>query len=519
MPQVINTNIASLNAQRNLDKSQGALATSLQRLASGLRINSAKDDAAGLAIVDRFTSQIRGLNQAARNANDGVSISQVAEGAMAESTNILQRMRELAIQSANGSNSSADRANLNKEVTQLQAELTRIADTTRFGTQKLLDGSFGSQTFQVGAVANETIDVDLTQSFQANQLGLRGFAVTVPQTANYTPDEINGLFDLSSVTGFSSGTNTLTIGGEGISLTDDMSARTLAARYNSTESLSGVSATTQVALTAAAAAGASAAGDTITVQINSFTSFSVTLTDAQTASSIASTLSSAIAGVSGLSTALTNAGITTTVSGTDLIFIDAEGDNIDVAVTLADGGVAGASQVLTIANYSNEATPIAKEAGETLSIAAAGSISAKATGFLDFSGAVSDTATSLTVGGTLSVANITAATTETLASNVDAVDISTAAGAQSAIETIDGAIKTIDDSRADLGAIQNRLESTISNLTSISENVSAARSRVQDADFASETAALTRNQILQQAGISVLSQANSLPQQVLSLLQ
>ena len=157
MPQVINTNVASLNAQRNLDKSQGALQTSLQRLSSGLRINSAKDDAAGLAIVDRFTSQIRGLNQAARNANDGISISQVAEGALNESTNILQRMRELAIQSANGSNSDADRTNLNKEVIQLQEELTRIADTTRFGTQKILDGSFGAQSFQAVSYTHLTL--------------------------------------------------------------------------------------------------------------------------------------------------------------------------------------------------------------------------------------------------------------------------------------------------------------------------------------------------------------------------
>ncbi|MEE8058014.1 MAG: flagellin [Pseudomonadales bacterium] len=516
MPQVINTNVASLNAQRNLDKSQTALQTSLQRLASGLRVNSAKDDAAGLAIIDRFTSQIRGLNQAARNANDGISISQVAEGALGESTNILQRIRELAIQSANGSNSSADRANLNKEVVQLQAELTRIADTSRFGTQKLLDGSFGSQTFQVGAVANETIDVSLTQSFQANQIGLRGFAITATTTANYTPDEINGLFNLANVTGFSAGSKTLTVGGEGISLTDAMSAKDLAARYNSTDALSGVGSSAVVAVTAGAAT-ASAAGDTITVQINSFSSFSITLIDAETAASIATRLDTAIAGVSGLSSALSNANITFTASGADLIFTDTDGDNIQVAVTLADGSTAAGSVAVTIAGYSDATT---KETGETVSVNATGSISTLSTGFLDFSSAVSNVTTSLTVAGTVTgLANLTAATTETLASTVSGIDISTAAGAQSALETVDGAIQTIDDTRADLGAIQNRLESTISNLTNIVENVSAARSRVQDADFASETAALTKNQILQQAGISVLSQANTLPQQVLSLLQ
>lgn len=520
MPQVINTNIASLNAQRNLDKSQGALQTSLQRLSSGLRVNSAKDDAAGLAIIDRFTSQIRGLNQAARNASDGISISQVAEGALAESTNILQRMRELAIQSANGSNSAADRTNLNKEVIQLQAELTRIADTSRFGTQRLLDGSFGAQTFQVGAIANETIDVSLTQSFQAGQIGLVGFAVTEATTD--TPEEFNALY-AATTGGFSASTKTLTVGGESISLTDGMSARDLAARYNATDALSGVTADTQVALTGSLAGTSSVSGSTIAVQINGGTTFTATLGDLGGASSIASALLTALNGTGGVASQLSSAGITYTATGGDLIFTDAEGDNIQVAVTVA--GSSTSSVGITLANYENVAgTPTQDTTGgvaASVALSGAGSFDQIATGFLDFSAAVGNTASTVTVVGTggISGTDITTATTQTLASNVGAINISTAAGAQSAIETLDGAIQTIDDARADLGAIQNRLESTISNLTNIVENVSAARSRVQDADFAQETASLTRNQILQQAGISVLSQANSLPQQVLSLLQ
>ena len=157
MPQIINTNIMSLNSQRNLNRSQGALQTSLQRLSSGLRINSAKDDAAGLAISERFTSQIRGLTVAARNANDGISLAQVAEGALQEASNILQRVRELAVQAINATNSPSDRAALNLEVGQLTAELDRIARSTAFNGQKILDGTFGTALFQVGSNANQTI--------------------------------------------------------------------------------------------------------------------------------------------------------------------------------------------------------------------------------------------------------------------------------------------------------------------------------------------------------------------------
>ncbi|MCK9285611.1 MAG: flagellin domain-containing protein, partial [Rhodocyclaceae bacterium] len=162
MAQVINTNVSSLNAQRNLNMSQSALATSLQRLSSGLRINSAKDDAAGLAIADRMSSQIRGLNQATRNANDGISLAQTAEGALGETNNILQRIRELAIQSANATNSASDRVALQSEVNQLIAEMDRISNTTSFNGLKLLDGNFSAQTFQVGSEANQTISVSVS---------------------------------------------------------------------------------------------------------------------------------------------------------------------------------------------------------------------------------------------------------------------------------------------------------------------------------------------------------------------
>lgn len=483
MPQIINTNIASLNAQRNLDKSQGALQTSLQRLSSGLRINSAKDDVAGFAMVDRFTSQIRGLNQAARNANTGISVSQVAEGAMAESTNILQRMRELAIQSANGTYSSADRENLNKEVVQLQEELTRIADTTRFGTQKLLDGSFGQQSLQVGANANETIDLNLDSSFAAADLG--GYAVSAA--------DLTGFSNTASSTGFTaSAGDSITLSAVGgsstkISLTDGLSAKDLATAYNGLAELSGVKATTQMGV----GGFTTSAGDVVSMTVGGV-NFSTTASAGSTPATIVTGLLTALEAAGG-----PPAGVTIAVSSNsnNLVITDTNGDNLTVNLDLSDGSATG---------FFNGSL---QSAGSNTTLIG--------TGALDFTDAVSTKAITLSFVGDVSGGAITLGEQLSVAS----INLSTVEDAQRAIGITDAAIDTINNARASLGAIQNRLESTISNLTNISENISAARSRVADADFAAETASLTRNQILQQASISVLSQANALPQQVLALLQ
>lgn len=387
MAQTINTNLASLNAQRNLNKSQGALSTSLQRLSSGLRINSAKDDAAGLAISNRFTSQVRGLNQAIRNANDGISIAQTAEGAMSESTNILQRMRELSIQSANGSNSASERKALNSEVVQLKTELDRITNTTAFGGRKLLDGTFGVSSFQVGSAANETVSLSMANTSTST---LKGSLYTTAFTAPFT--------GTATAAGTATATVVTTAGSTVLNIAVDV-------------------------------------GDTAAVANDKY-----------------------IAAV----------------------------NNANLGFSIQKDS-AGANQVINTADSTG---------ASFLTTITAGAAPA---------GLTAGTAT--TVG---------AASTSNAVSNVD---ISTASGAQSAILIIDGAIKTIDANRADLGAIQNRLDSTIANLSNISENVSAANSRITDADFAAETANMSKNQILQQAGISILSQANSLPQQVLSLLK
>ncbi|MGC3965080.1 MAG: flagellin [Rhodocyclaceae bacterium] len=383
MAMTINTNVASLNAQRNLTTSQSSLSTSLQRLSSGLRINSAKDDAAGLAISERMTTQVRGLTQAIRNANDGVSLAQTAEGALGEISNDLQRIRELAVQASNGTNTQSDRDALDAEVKQLQAEIQRVAEQTSFNGNKLLDGSFTGVQFQIGANAGETIGISTIMNAQTAALGgtLTRFTSTI---------------DATSLTGYATGiaAGDLTINGVDVGKVDPAAnAQERAAQI--TEAINRVSSTT----------GVGASYDKTTGQI---------------------TLSSSAA--------------------------------IDVG---------GAANNATITGWANSAT----------------------------------TGTSTTTTG---IASLT---------------VSSFTNAQMTISQIDNALKDISEARANLGAIQNRFTSTVANLQTTTENLSAARGRITDADFASETANLSRAQILQQAGTAMLAQANALPQQVLKLLQ
>jgi flagellin len=375
MSQVINTNVMSLNAQRNLSTTGGQLAQSLERLSSGLRINRAKDDAAGLAISERFTTQIRGLNMAIRNANDGISLAQTAEGAMGELGNNLQRIRELAVQSANATNSTSDREALNAEVTQLLAEIDRVAGQADFNGTKLLDGSFSGATFQVGANAGQLINVGSIVDARTSAIGEAQFADDATGTvtdAGVADLEINGVViaDVEGVTGDA-----------------DATAAALVAAINARSADTGVF--------------ASADGATLTLE-----SF---------------------------------------VADRDLV-----------------------------------------------------------------------------IGGTVAGSGLTAGTTA--AADADAVtaadlDISSFVGAQRAISIADVALEDINGVRAELGAVQNRFNSVIANLQTTVENLSASRSRIMDADFAMETAALTRAQVLQQAGVAMLAQANAAPQNVLALLR
>ncbi len=509
MALTVNTNIASLNTQRNLSNSSNALQTSMQRLSTGSRINSAKDDAAGLQISNRLTSQINGLGVAVRNANDGISLAQTAEGAMQQSTNILQRMRDLALQSANGSNDTADRKALQKEVSDLQSELTRIAETTSFGGRKLLDGSFGNTSFQVGANSNETIDVGLT-SVKANDIGLNGKQLTAAALTGF-----GGLSDA----GYQKGaTDALSVqvgsSKKDVALSDGMSAAQLAGQYNSVNGVSGVTGYTGLKVTASA----NTAGDTVKLNVQGVEiNYTLDTTNALSSAALNTALNDAT------KNALADKGITVEYNNTTgqeaVIFKSVTGENINVSAQVTGGATDGATITLTAVD--KEGDTIGSQAVTAATGVAGDAVSQVVTGTLDFDRAVLDAdygAMTVSGAGGIGGGAVTVGAESKFISVAD-IDISSAGGAQAAVDIIDAALVQVDSQRATLGAVQNRFDNTIANLQNIGENVSAARGRIQDTDFAAETANLSKNQILQQAGTAILAQAKQLPQAVLSLLQ
>lgn len=438
----VNTNVASLNTQRNLNSSSNALATSLQRLSTGSRINSAKDDAAGLQIANRLTSQINGMGVAVKNSNDGISMAQTAEGALEQSTSILQRMRDLSLQSANGSNSLEERKALNAEVSELKKELDRIANTTSFGGKKLLDGSFGTTTFQVGSSANETI------SMKIDAMSTSSMSSQVSKTAGVV------LADL------------------GVDLTSE--ATFAAIKLESKDWQPGVSDTPGPEVAASGtytlALDVKVGDKTITVDLGN---------DFEFASTAAG-------------------GTTAAPDKTVGDFVTVAADQTALKAKLESADVL--QKVATVINDQNAGVGAFIENGEMVLVA----------------DGTNDSVPEITLpsGGTPAAITFTKE-----ALKVADINLGTVAGAQEAVIAIDQAIQKIDAQRADLGAVQNRFENTISNLQNIAENVSAARGRIQDTDFAAETATLSKNQIMQQAGTAILAQANQLPQAVLSLLQ
>ena len=462
MGLTINTNVMSLNAQRNLGQSQNALAKSMQRLSSGLRINSAKDDAAGLAISDRMTSQIRGLNQAVRNSNDGISLAQTAEGALQESTNILQRMRELSVQSANDTNSASDRDSMQAEVDQLIEELDRISSTTAFNGQNVIDGSLSGATFQVGANAGQTI------SFSISSASSRDMGAIVNEEAAAA---------VSAAT-----TSAITINGVGLessadyAVTDDTtrtgtSAYAVAAAVNA--SGAGAIASAETVVTGPTAAVAVTTGNTLSVSING------TNYEAAFNSDVATTRADLADVINA------DSDLDVTASFTGGVFELSNSDGADIIVA------AGTGDVDAVADFGGAATN-----NGTLTLMAENAVIVDSGDALGFGADV-----------TLSAAG-----------SANGIDITTVDGASEAIFRMDAAISTIDTIRGGLGAVQNRFESTIANLQNVSENLSAARSRILDADIAQETSAMTKSNILQQAGVSILAQANQAPQLALSLL-
>jgi flagellin len=486
----INTNINSLNAQRNLSSSQASLSISMQRLSSGLRINSAKDDAAGLSISDRMTSQIRGSTQAARNANDGISLAQTAEGALGSATTILQRVRELAVQSANATNSASDRAALNAEVGQLTAELDRIAKTTQFNGQNLLDGSFGSASFQVGANANQTITATTanfsTSKYGNNRIGSAG------GVGDLVSGSLVGANASTAVAGSGStiaGDSLVINGARGastVTVTAGDSAKTVVANINAKSGTTGVTATarTEVDLTALGTGSFSldVISDNTTATTISF-STSGNTTDGLAAAITAFNDKASQTGV----TAKLNA------AGTGVTLTNASGNDIIVS--------------------NNTGSSTATVGG----VATAAAASAHVTGAITLD---SDKTFGITnTGGAAGVAYFTAGNSASQLQAANTLDVSTVDAATRTLSTVDAALATVNGQRASFGALQSRFETTISNLQTTAENLSASRSRIQDADFAMETANLSRAQILQQAGTAMVAQANQLPQTVLSLLK
>ncbi|MCP5252213.1 MAG: flagellin [Nitrosomonas sp.] len=569
MAQVINSNIPSLTAQRNLNMSQSSLNTALERLSSGLRINSAKDDAAGLAISERMSSQIRGLNQAARNASDGISLSQTAEGALTQISDNLQRIRELSIQAANATNTANDRAALQAEVTQLTAEIQRVSTQTQFNGMNLLDGSFSTINFQVGANANQTISA-ASGNFQTSAFGnyrIGGLAAFVPGgrgdlvagTIGSNSDAFGNSVLLSGTTGDASAVNGAAAAGDFRIATGSgnfdvyyragASAGEIATAINSTGSGVNANAITEVVLGAGTGTG-------VGFQQNTTYSFAISTdysdpTNANTVDPKYTTISFKTGGsddqadvdsASYLSTAVqafndasAKTGFTaevvlsddgyhsiklTNTNGSDLRILNNSYDNtgtaLDIQVndislldgdtstdstyseTLTGGSLDTTTGVWTNGNGAWFTGRVVLDSSKSFTIT-----TAVADVFADAS--APNTAAAGTYGAQLQAAN--------------AIDITTAESANRTLSIVDSALTAVNDQRARFGALQNRLESTISNLQTTSENLSASRSRIRDADFAAETATMTRAQILQQAGVAMLAQANALPNNVLSLLR
>ena len=497
MPQIINTNMPSLNAQRNLNGTQTGLAQALQRLSSGLRINSAKDDAAGLAISQRMTSQINGLNQAVRNANDGISLAQTGEGALGSASDILQRIRQLAVQSANGSNSASDRQAIQNEVGQLTSELDRIATTTQFNGLTLFDGTFGTATFQVGANANQTIQTT-TANLRTNQYGnnqANGYGTAGMGVATAASNSIAN--DTLTIAGY--------LGSKAVTVNAGDSGKTIAAAINQQTAITGVTAYTQ---TNVQLSFATAGSYSINLKSDNATTQTIAFTVPNVAS--ADGLANAVQSINDLAA---KTGVTAQVNSTNsgIILTNQTGNDIQLSGTGANTG-AGA---ITVQNMDQSLNALGNAA--TMAANAASSSYDTVTGTLEFDSEKSFAVTGATANNVLAV--VAAGTVASSLKTVAALDVTTFSNATQALRTVDAALTVVNGLRARFGAVQSRFDSTISNLQAVAENLTASRSRIMDTDFAAETANLSRSQILQQAGTAMLAQANALPQQVLKLLQ
>ena len=505
MSLVLNTNLASLSAQHSLSKSSQSLSNAMERLSSGLRINKAADDAAGMAISQRMTNQVNGMAQAVRNSNDAISLTSTAEGALQEITANLQRIRELAVQAANATITDDDRAALDLEVQQRLQEIDRSAQQTTFNGQKLLTGGFGNASFQVGANVGETISVNLSSSMLSTSIG---------KTADYVGGSTYDATKLQGGQGQavgSAGTGVALAAGDLTIQVGSASAVTVGASqdystgtgntgrgatsaYSKAQAINSanISGLTAVASTAVELAFSNVSASSYSLTINStaiYSSYNATVSGNLTASAVASAVNAA-SSTTGVTASVDTSG--------NMTLSAADGRNISVTQTNAVGLGASAGDNATgnagTTNFSGGTTYFG-----TIRLVAANNVTI--------------------AGATPSSAGLTATTLAVGTSALSTVSVSTQDKANTAITKVDAALSTVSAFRGTLGAVQNRFTSAITSTESAKENMMAARSRIQDADFAAESAAMTSANILQQAGVSVLSQANSAPQSILKLLQ
>jgi flagellin len=490
MSLVLNTNIASLNAQNNLSGSQASLSQALQRLSSGLRINSAADDAAGLAISQQFTTQINGTNQAVSNANDAVSEAQTTAGALNTIVNNLQSIRTLAVESANGSNSASDRQALDSQVQQQIAEITQIAQQTTFNGLNVLNGSSGNTTYQVGANVGNTITINLATGVGANQIGET--ATAAGSTLGVSANGIATTGATGALTVQVGSTQAVSVAASSnfataVSYQDGTSAYAKAAAFNAAGA-SGLTATATNAVTDAGFAGATSVlgTGTYSLSINGIAVFgAVTIGAGISTSAIAAQINQVSSQDGGVTAAVGTGGLTLTA---------ADGSNINIAQTHGGDGLGGLAITATPVTGTTYRGAVSLTAGSQITIAGTASADLLAVG-------LAAATTSLSANSTLSQQNV-----------------QTVAGANKTIESVDSALATVSAFQSQLGAIQNRFTAAVGNLTSTAQNLTQSRSTIQDANFAAETANLTQSQVLEQAGISVLAQANQQPQLILKLL-
>lgn len=473
---VINTNISSMQAQNSVRTSGLNLSTAMERLSSGVRINSAKDDAAGLAISTRMTASIRGISAAIRNANDGISLTQTAEGSLGQIGDNLQRIRELAVQSANTGNNSSDRAAMNNEATQLIAEIDRIASNTTYNGIALLDGSFQAQNLQVGAGngSNDRIAISIGSA--------KSSALGVGSNSSYSTT-VTGVA-ITAATALTAGGITINGYNVGASVTDGVSTAgetgSALSKVNAINAVTGSTGVTATVVATTLTNTATAAGGAFSLTVNGVT---VAGTATATAAGGASDIAAAFNAVSA------QTGVTASISGATYTLSAADGRNIVIAA-----GTAGSTGATAATTY----------------------------GALKLT---SSSSTGIALGGTQATAAILGSAaavttaTATAGAGVSSLTLTTAAGSQAALTTLDTAINTITDSRASMGAYQNRLTASISNLETTSMNLSASRSRILDTDYAKETTNLAKSQIIQQAATAMLAQANQSGQSVLALLK